>query len=433
MKRNSTPSLLLFWLVFLPAGGPALAQNQNLTLEEAVRQALSNDPVLRQAEHEVQAAQSRVKSARSTYFPQIDSGGIAKQGLSGSGNLFGLHGLASSPDPDDLAASGNLFQNIFDFGRTKHASSARAHEFSYLAETARAVRAGVILDVNSAFYGALSNRDLVEAARQSLEEKKLTARQTQAFYRAQLRSKVDLELAQVDLSRAELELVRAQNDLKASIIELKESMGLAGASLDYMPVKPQIDPAPPLALEDLVRFALENRPELRALEFRIQAEAEWVEKAESERFPIIMGMFSGGITRFADLTLGKLLFGGFGIRMPVFTGGRLEADIEEAKQNLAKAEAQHDQMIQEIHLRVEQAYHSLNSSIEEVEATRRLVSHAEEALRLARVRYRMDLGDFVELTAAQSALTSARADLARSLYDYKIREAELKFAAGELR
>ena len=40
-------------------------------------------------------------------------------------------------------------------------------------------------------------------------------------------------------------------------------------------------------------------------------------------------MFSGGWIRFAELTLSRLLFGGFGIQLSLLMGGRLQANIEE--------------------------------------------------------------------------------------------------------
>ncbi len=50
-------------------------------------------------------------------------------------------------------------------------------------------------------------------------------------------------------------------------------------------------------------------------------------------------MFSGGWARFAELTLSRLLFGGFGIQLPLLTGGRLKANIEETRLGLEKTRA----------------------------------------------------------------------------------------------
>ncbi len=66
-------------------------QSALLSLEQAVATALEHHPRLRKAQLEIPAAEARIKEARSTFLPQVDEGGIAKQGLSGAGNWFGLH------------------------------------------------------------------------------------------------------------------------------------------------------------------------------------------------------------------------------------------------------------------------------------------------------------------------------------------------------
>ncbi len=404
-------------------------QSALLSLEQAVATALEHHPRLRKAQLEIPAAEARIKEARSTFLPQVDAGGIAKQGLSGSGNRFGLHGLASSPRPDDIAVSVNVYQDLYDFGRTEHQSSARRSELIYFRETVLAEQAKVILDVKNAYYNGLKAQKLVGVAQTTIQERRLTLRQAEAFYRAQLRSKLDDSLAQLEVSRAELGRVKADNSLKQAFANLNNRMGVESSQI-YTLQEPRIELTSLPAVEGLVEQSLDSRPDLRAVEARIGAAQEWVERAESERYPRFMGLFSGGWTRFADLTLSKLLFGGFGFRLPVFTGGRLTARIEEAKQDVEKTKMVRDELIQNIELQVRTAYTDLLTTIESVETNRQMIQQAQEALRLARIRYRMELSDFVELAAAQTFLSTAESDYAAALYDYKIKESELEYATG---
>ena len=184
------------------------------------------------------------------------------------------------------------------------------------------------------------------------------------------------------------------------------------------------------AVEGLVEQSLDSRPDLRAVEARIEAAQEWVKRAESERYPRFMGLFSGGWTRFADFTLSNLLFGGFGFRLPVFTGGRLTARIEEAKKDVEKTKMVREELIQNVELQVRTAYTDILTAIEAVKTNSQMIQQAQEALRLARIRYRMELSDFVELAAAQTFLSTAESDYAAALYDYKIKESELEYATG---
>ena len=93
-----------------------------------------------------------------------------------------------------------------------------------------------------------------------------------------MKSTLDVSFANVNLADAKLLLVQAQNDLKAAEADLATAMGLpneAGFVLDEEPM-----PAPmPDRVDDLIREAMQNRPELKDLRLQ-QSAAERFTKAE---------------------------------------------------------------------------------------------------------------------------------------------------------
>ena len=433
MKNQTLVFVPLLFFTTVSAESEIRQDPELLTLKTAIQTALAHHPRLQEAQHQIEAAEARVEQAKSTYFPQVDAGGTAKQGLSGSGSAFGLRGLAASPRPDDMAASVNVYQDLLDFGRTKHEAAARRPELEYFRETFLVEKSQVIREVRKAYYQALKARKLTELAKQTVKEGRITLRQAQAFYRAQLKSKMDVRLAQVDVSRAELGLVNARNELAHTFAVLSNTMGLEGSPSGYILEEPLIDIEPPEALGRMLAAGLEQRPDIHAIDARIAANKHWVKRAKSERYPKIMGAFSGGWTRFAELSLGKLLFGGFAFKLPLFTGRRLEASIDEAKRNLEEVKAARTTLVQSIHLEISSAYHHLITAVETVKANQEIIKQAEEALRLARIRYRMELSDFVELVAAQTSQISAHSQYARAVYDYKIGQSELRYAVGRIK
>ena len=167
----------LITLVFIAglSGAPAGQVQQRLSLTQAVEMALANHPQLLKAELAVTGGEARVKHAHSGSYPQLNSGGIAKQGLSGSGAAFGLEGLANSPEPDDMAVSVNAYYDILDFGRTKHETNARRGELAYLQHQLSAVEAKVIRDVRKTYFTVLKAAQLVEVAEQNLESDPATS------------------------------------------------------------------------------------------------------------------------------------------------------------------------------------------------------------------------------------------------------------------
>ncbi len=144
-----------------------------------------------------------------------------------------------------------------------------------------------------------------------------------------------------------------------------------------------------------------------------------------------MVAFSGGWTRFAELSLSNLLFGGFAIKLPVFAGGQLKASIQENEQAQQQAIATRNQLLQDIPLEITAVYHQLSNSTEAVRIFDEMKTYADDALRLARARYRMELADRVELALVQASQAEAESEYFSALYDYEIQTAELRYRTGQ--
>lgn len=418
----------LGWLA-LCAPLASAAEPQPLTLDDAVQVALSSHPILRQAELDVESAEVRVRLARSLRAPQVDAGGLAKRGLSGSANMFGLNGLAASPDPEDMAYSGNVIQDLLDFKRSKFETEARRAEVEHFEETLRAEEARLVLAVTKAYYSVLGAQRQVRVAEESATESELALRKAAARSRAGLGSDLDAQQAAYRVSRAKLDRARAAESLDKALGRLAEAVG-ADSGQRFQLREPESSPAEPGPLEPLLARALEARPELAAVEARIQAAEAWVRRAEREKYPRLMAMFSGGWTRFAERTLSQLLFGGFGIQLPLFTGGRLEASIQLTRLAVERTRAVREELVRAVQVQVVEAHSGMATALEAFRTAELGVRQAESAERLAGARHRNLLADALELTAARTLRTAAESELGQAVYDYEIATAELDFAAG---
>ena len=107
------------WLLLFVLSTTVGAQSP-LTVDEAVAIALRQNPRIAEARDALREAEARLKQARADYYPQIGFSGIAKAGLSGATNGLGLTGLPNSPFYRNFADSVNVYQRLYDFGRTAH-------------------------------------------------------------------------------------------------------------------------------------------------------------------------------------------------------------------------------------------------------------------------------------------------------------------------
>lgn len=419
----------LLWVGLCAAGESAAGEPQPLSLDLAVNAALANHPSLLQAALDVEAAQVRSRLARSARLPQADLGGLAKRGLSGSANMFALNGLAASPDPEDIAVSGNVLQDLLDFRRSKFETEARRAEVEHFEETLRAEEASRVLAVTKAYYLGLAARQREDLARRAVRASRLAVRRAESRLRAGLGSRLESWEAKDEAGRAELERTKAVEHRKGAQARLAEAMGTPAGKL-YALVEPEaLDPAP-ASLHVSLGEAVEARPELAAVDARVRALEWWLGRAKREKYPRVMAMFSGGWTRFAERTLSQLLFGGFGIQLPLFTGGRLEAGIDQARIALEKTRAVREALVRAVEVQVVEARSSLASARESLRRAEIAVERAGLAERFAHARHRNQLGDLVELESARTALATAETQRRQAIYDREVASAQLAFATG---
>ncbi len=401
----------------------------HLTLQQAIETALRQNPSVNVARHTVEEAEARVREARAGYYPQFGFNGIAKMGLSGATNALGLVGLPASPLYRNLADSLNASQTVFDFGRTKH-RVAQEHKLRDAAEADVAtVEAEVSLKVEQAWYGLLRAQRLVEVTGEIVRSREATVRQAQALYEGQIRSRVDLDLARASLSRAQLQASEAENRVHTAVATL--GLALGGAQdAEYVLESPDLSTPKLEPVESLVEEAFRVRPELQTLRFDREAAAEQLELARSQKKPLLNLAFSGGYARFTNVLARQLVAGGAGLVLPLFTGGRIEGQQEEAEAQLRVLDDREESLKQQVALEIRTAWFRLKNAIDSLPVLLLGTEYARSAARLAEERYRERLGSFVELATAQASLAEASASESVGLHDARIAEAELRRAVG---
>jgi len=138
-----------------------------------------------------------------------------------------------------------------DFGRTSSQVKAARFTAVSLGSAREAERARIVWLVAATYYRCLQAEESYRIARDMLEERKLTARQAQVYFDAELRSKLDYNLARVNVSEAEAALLEAGNHRLAGYAALNQAMGVEGGeSYDMAPVA--LDMPPPAMLSELM-------------------------------------------------------------------------------------------------------------------------------------------------------------------------------------
>ena len=276
------------------------------------------------------------------------------------------------------------------------------------------------------------------AARQQLELNELNAVILESFRdNAEIRYQNGL-VTQQDILQADVELA----NLEQRHIELQRIEKVAAGRINVLIRHSPTDPVPPpvgsidrnATLPDaqfLLALAVQQRPEVSAAAARIQEEQARLALACKQYYPDLE-VFGRYDTFWQPRETQSDLRGQVGARinLPVYEK-RLNAAVWEARHQVSKARAGHDQIVLEVQAEVQSAYEQVLESQRTVALfSTKLVPTAQQNVDVARSNYDTGVTTFLALATAQRQLIDARERLLQAEVELQRRTATLLRAAG---
>jgi outer membrane protein len=405
---------------------------KSLTLAQAEELALQNHPLIAAAGLLTEAAQKTVTQARSPYFPTL------------YGNLTGVEAdhdtalAAGALQTSSLSTRGaaglGLNQLVTDFGRTMNLVRSARLQAQAQTQIAADVRAQVLLVVRQSYYQVLAALSVQKVAQAALENRRLTLRQVSTLAQSNLKSTLDVNFAEVLVSEAELAVFQAESTVHQSMAQLAASMG-SESDIDFTLADEPLPEPMDQSVEAVIDRAIHDRPDLQAFELTGSASHRFAEAEKRLNYPSVNLLGIAGEVPDHDSALrhNDYSAAGVNISVPIFNGKLFSARYEEADLR-AKA---NDKKIENLKVNIARdvriAWFEAEDAFHRLDVTARLVRQANEALRLAQVRYNTGLGSIVELNEAQLNQTSAEIAAASAKYEYLGRRAGLDYATGAIR
>ena len=446
-------TLILMICVIVPRAVAQPEHVEHLDLPTAETLALRHAPAIAREYFRTQAAKEVVKQVRAGLFPQL-TGSVAAVGTGDDiSNVFGGSPITnvnpeSRPVSTRLGAVGglnnptvfsrqsdgiNLTQLVTDFGRT--ANLIAASHFSALshAQQIDLVRAQVLLLVDESYFRALEAEELSRVAKETVATRQVIVDQINALVQAQLRSDLDASFAEVNLEQANLLLLDAQTRLQTAFADLSAALGyqqphtfiLANASVPD--VRDQ-------SLSGLLGQAFQTRPDVIGLRDDVSAASKAAVAEERARLPKVNLLGSFGRTPTGDPQVRETYAAaGFGVELPLMTGGRLSARAREMKFRVDVTRKALDDLEDQVTRDVNIGWLNVAQARGKISVTESLLTAASQAFDLAKSRYESGAASFVELSQAELARTQAAIDATTAKYEYEISKAVLQFDTGSLR
>ena len=350
----------------------------------------------------MEKARAQFQIERAAIFPSV--GGVASANRGNSqvtgdlGNTFSA-GVAISAWELDF------------FGRLRSLKEAALAQYFATDASRQASELALVSSVAQGWLTLIADEELLDISRRTLETREASAKLAQLSYEAGVTSALDLSqiesLAQA--ARATYAQQKRQRSLDESALTLLLGQPIPAEILASLTGSKLADIAPMADIPaGLPSDLLARRPDLRAAEQQLLAANANIGAARAAFFPSISltaqyGSVSNELSNlFNSGTWGFNV--GPTLNLPIFTGGRLTANLEASKAARAIAVAQYEKAIQTSFKEVSDALNS-QSALAEQQAAQLAQTEAERRrLQLAELRYRNGVSSYLDLLDAQRSL-----------------------------
>ena len=411
-----------------------------LTIEDAVRIGLENHPRIKSAGERILSQQAIVGQQMAAYYPTVTFTNLYRAAYNGTA----VPGASAS---DTITSAANFNMTLYNFGKREANVQASRDTLSAVKYDYATTTQDTILSIKQAYYVYLGAQALVKVRQETVRSRELLVRQARGFFEVGTRAKIDVARAEANLYTAQADLIATENAVKVSWVTLRNAMGLP-----RLPEQPVSEDSPEVEfsmnLAGARDVAFDARTELKSFEAQRKASDQLIAAARRGHLPDFIfdssygrrhtsnevDQSSSGANRHLNtFPLQPAWFVQLAFNIPIFDGFRTTQRVEETLHNYYNLKAQEEDRRQLIALEVEQNYLRVVETQERIRATESAARAAKENLDLAQGRYQVGVGSIIEVTDAETLYTDAQTTYIRTVYDYKIADAQLARSMGDTR
>lgn len=419
---------ILFVSLFLLA--PPVAAGNKMDMSAAVRRGLEANPGLQAARHELAGSEFGEEASKAAFGPSVRAG-------------YGYTGLDEVPhfqrirtgDRDNWALHLKVSQPVFTGFRLMNgyekAKLARENKEAKL----KRARLELIRNIQESFLRLLEFREKARSAEDTVKRLKEHLKVSRSFYEVGVRPRLDVLEARADVADAEQKLLRVRNGERTMHARLNSLLGFAvnrdvhySGALEFVPVE--------LSVRDCFKEARNNRPDVRMAEKSVEIAVRDINLTASDFYPHIAAEFDyysqgddPGVdgSEYQDPSEWQV---GVNLSWKVFEWGKTYYEYKRAREGKSRIESELEELLHQVAYEVQSAYLRVRETRERIKVARAGLTEAREGYRMARARYKAQVGTNAQVLDAQDRLSRSEANLTAAMSGYLRAAAELLAAMG---
>lgn len=439
MNRNKLTKrfLLLSAALTMALGQSAFAgETVALNLDDAMMRAFQTNPTVSIAQYELDSARASYNAARQSRGISITASHTTKRGgyddniikkTDATGAWTGEYWKnIGNNHSNGLTASLPIFTGGKLSGTIKQAKANYQYNEVGVQRTYNEMRS----TVTDGYFNMLQADNIQKLSAESVTRLEDHLKNVQAQYDVGVVAKVDVLRSQVELANAKQTLIQAENSYQVAEANMNKIVGLpmdTNLKLDNLLVYNAYDKN----MDDCLAYAAEHRPELMQAKYNVDAAKGALMVARSGHMPQVAASASQSWSDSNWPGDEKGNWGvGVNVSMNVFDTGVTLSKIHGAEADLKKAEETYRNTVDSVNLDVRSNYLGLREAEKRISTTKLAVEQADEDYRIAQLRYMSGVGTNTDVLDAQVALTQAKTNYTKALYDYNTSKTALETSIG---
>jgi outer membrane protein TolC len=434
LQTNSSAAAIL-------VAGPGEA----LTLSEAVEIALDKNPLTRVSAARRQLADAQLAAARASRMPFLQAsesvtrsnnpvfvfGSLLEQGRFGANNFL----ISSLNNPDALTNfRGGLSVRVpvFDQRQSRARIDLARLGQEQANQQAELIAQQIRFAVINSYYGVLLAQSRLAVADEAIESAVADLKRIKDRFETGFVVRSDLLAAEVQLAEFRQQKIQFTGELATAQAALNTALGLPLNSPHTIPDQLRERHFTVEALDELNRLALVERPDYARAMLAVRSGTRQVRGARDEILPRVDAFAGLGLSGRSPVTGSSDYTMGASVTVNIFDAGR-KVRIDEARATEAIAQAEQEQLGNQIGFEVVRAYQQFVSARERLQVVAQTTAQATEVLRIVQDRYREGLTTITEVLRAELALVRARTDVVTARHDHYVAYANVLLATGRLK
>ena len=409
-----------------------------ITLEEALRVALSENGTVRVADKEIEAKGYARKGTYASLFPQIAASGSFNRTIKKQVMTMDFGGVSQSIEVGRWnTVSGGISASMPIVNAQLWKSLEITGEDVELAvEKARGSKLQMVTQVKQAYYGALLAKEVNKVYRSVYENALANCELTEKKYAASKASELDLTRARTAVANAVPNMYDSENAVTLALWQLKALMGV-DLSLDIDVADSLLAYSEGLSYMVPEEIDLSGNSSLKQLELQAEELAASIKVQSYANLPTLSASFSYQVNamenelNFSEYQWHPYAMVGLTLNIPIFTGGRNYHSVRQAKVQQQQLSIQREEAERSLRVGIMSSLNTMDMAGKSFASANEAMESAGKAYGIASKSYEVGRSTLTDLGDAQLALTQAQLAVSQAVYNFLTAKATLEQTLGE--